>query len=111
MMTRPARSAPSLSVNPEYLGTPGSHMLPDTHRSGMSTWPGYTADSRPHQLYAEPMSESSPTLHLTVVISQEGDWYVARCLEVEAVSQGETVEEALADRKSTRLNSSHITIS
>ncbi len=43
------------------------------------------------------MSESSPTLHLTVVISQEGDWYVARCLEVEAVSQGETVEEALAN--------------
>ncbi|HEV8649890.1 MAG TPA: type II toxin-antitoxin system HicB family antitoxin [Actinomycetes bacterium] len=43
------------------------------------------------------MSESSPMLHLTVVISHEGDWYVARCLEVEAVSQGETVEEALAN--------------
>jgi predicted RNase H-like HicB family nuclease len=41
--------------------------------------------------------KSSPTLHLTVVIAREGDWHVARCLEIEAVSQGETVEEALAN--------------
>lgn len=47
--------------------------------------------------YAYYMSESSPTLHLTVVLAQEGDWYVARCLEIEAVSQGQTVEKALAN--------------
>jgi predicted RNase H-like HicB family nuclease len=39
----------------------------------------------------------SPTLHLTAVVTREGEWYVARCLEVEATSQGETVEEALAN--------------
>jgi predicted RNase H-like HicB family nuclease len=41
---------------------------------------------------------AEPTmLHLTAPVSREGDWYVARCLEVEATSQGETVEEAIAD--------------
>jgi predicted RNase H-like HicB family nuclease len=39
----------------------------------------------------------SPTLRLTAVVTREGDWYVARCLEVEATSQGETVEQALAN--------------
>jgi predicted RNase H-like HicB family nuclease len=39
----------------------------------------------------------SPSQHLTAVVTREGEWYVARCLEVEATSQGETVEEALAN--------------
>ena len=43
------------------------------------------------------MSKSSPMLHLTAVADREGEWYVARCLEIEAVSQGETVEQALAN--------------
>jgi predicted RNase H-like HicB family nuclease len=28
---------------------------------------------------------------------QEGDWYVAQCLEVDVASQGETEEEALVN--------------
>ena len=39
------------------------------------------------------------TAHFTAVITQEGDWYVARCLEVEVASQGHSVEEALANLK------------
>ena len=39
------------------------------------------------------MSEHVATLHAT--LSREGDWYVARCLEVEVTSQGETIEDAL----------------
>jgi predicted RNase H-like HicB family nuclease len=35
------------------------------------------------------------TLHLTAVVTREGDRYVARCLEIEATSQGETAEQAL----------------
>jgi predicted RNase H-like HicB family nuclease len=35
------------------------------------------------------------TLHLTAAVTHKGDWYVARCLEIEATSQGETVEQAL----------------
>ena len=31
----------------------------------------------------------------TVAITHEASWYVARCLEVEVASQGESVEEAL----------------
>jgi predicted RNase H-like HicB family nuclease len=34
---------------------------------------------------------------MTASIVREGDWYVAQCLEVDVVSQGETVEEALAN--------------
>jgi predicted RNase H-like HicB family nuclease len=30
-------------------------------------------------------------------IMQEGDWYVAQCLEVDVASQGETEEEALVN--------------
>jgi predicted RNase H-like HicB family nuclease len=44
------------------------------------------------------MSEAT-VVHLTAVVTQEGEWYVARCLEVEAVSQGHSVEEALANLK------------
>jgi len=29
------------------------------------------------------------------VISREGDWFVAQCLEVDIASQGETEEEAI----------------
>jgi predicted RNase H-like HicB family nuclease len=45
---------------------------------------------------------TEPTmLHLTAAVSHEGDWYVARCLEIEATSQGETVEEAIANLRDT----------
>jgi predicted RNase H-like HicB family nuclease len=33
----------------------------------------------------------------TASIMQEGDWYVAQCLEVDVASQGETEEEALVN--------------
>jgi len=38
-------------------------------------------------------------MRLTAAITHEPPWYVARCLEVEVASQGETVEEALANLK------------
>lgn len=34
---------------------------------------------------------------MTAAITHEAPWYVARCLEVEVASQGETVEEALGN--------------
>ncbi len=33
----------------------------------------------------------------TATLTREGAWYVAQCLEVDIVSQGETEEEALAN--------------
>lgn len=36
-------------------------------------------------------------MKLTAAITNEGAWHVARCLEVEVASQGETAEEALAN--------------
>ncbi|TYO96575.1 type II toxin-antitoxin system HicB family antitoxin [Desulfallas thermosapovorans] len=35
----------------------------------------------------------------TAAIAREGKWYVARSLEVEVTSQGETLEEALTNLK------------
>ncbi|MDO8750350.1 MAG: type II toxin-antitoxin system HicB family antitoxin [Dehalococcoidia bacterium] len=35
----------------------------------------------------------------TALLWQEGDWYVAQCLEVDVVSQGETEEGALVNLK------------
>ena len=34
---------------------------------------------------------------LTAAVVKEGDWHVARCLEVEVASQGVTQDEALAN--------------
>jgi predicted RNase H-like HicB family nuclease len=35
-------------------------------------------------------------VQFTAAITHEGNWYVARCLQVEVTSQGETVEQALS---------------
>ena len=37
------------------------------------------------------------TLRLTATVVPDGDWYVARCIEVEVASQGRSIEEALAN--------------
>lgn len=37
------------------------------------------------------------TAHLHATVIRDGRWYVARCLEVEVTSQGETIESALAN--------------
>lgn len=34
---------------------------------------------------------------LTAAVHQEEDWYVARCLELDIASQGETLDIALAN--------------
>lgn len=34
---------------------------------------------------------------LTAAIHAEGDQYIARCLEIDVASQGETIEDALAN--------------
>lgn len=33
----------------------------------------------------------------TAAVHQEEDWYVAQCLEVDVASQGQTIQEALAN--------------
>lgn len=39
------------------------------------------------------------TRTFTAVLHREGDWYVADCPEVGTVSQGGTIDEALANLK------------
>ena len=34
-------------------------------------------------------------MRFTAAVSHEAPWYVARCLEIEVTSQGESVDEAL----------------
>ena len=41
----------------------------------------------------------SSDMQLTAAITHEASWYVARCIEVEVASQGETADEALANLK------------
>ena len=36
-------------------------------------------------------------MQFTAAVTHEGDWFVARCLDVEVASQGESVDEALAN--------------
>jgi predicted RNase H-like HicB family nuclease len=38
-------------------------------------------------------------MQLTAAITHEGDWYVARCLEVEVTSQGDSIDSALESLK------------
>jgi len=43
-------------------------------------------------------------MRFTAAVTQEAPWYVARCLEIEVASQGNTVEEALSNlRKALEL--------
>lgn len=39
------------------------------------------------------------TYKFTTIITQEGKWYVAHCLELGVVSQGETIEKAQKNLK------------
>jgi predicted RNase H-like HicB family nuclease len=39
------------------------------------------------------------SVQFTAAITHEGDWFVARCLEVEVTSQGESVDGALENLK------------
>ncbi len=36
-------------------------------------------------------------VRLTATVTPDGDWYVARCLDVEVASQGRSIDEALAN--------------
>ena len=36
-------------------------------------------------------------VQFTAAITREGDWFVARCLQVEVTSQGESIEQVLAN--------------
>lgn len=36
-------------------------------------------------------------MRFTAVVTREGRWFVARCLEIEVASQGEAVESALSN--------------
>jgi predicted RNase H-like HicB family nuclease len=38
-------------------------------------------------------------MRFTAAVTHEAPWYVARCLEVEVASQGESVEKALENLK------------
>ncbi len=47
--------------------------------------------------YGVDMQEPATTLHLTAVVTPDDDWFMARCVEVPVVSQGPTIDEALAN--------------
>ncbi|MGI9953545.1 type II toxin-antitoxin system HicB family antitoxin [Moorellaceae bacterium AZ2] len=42
-------------------------------------------------------------MRFTAVVAKEGQWYVARAVEVEVASQGRTIEEALVNLKEALL--------
>jgi len=39
------------------------------------------------------------SFHITAVIQQEDDWYVAKCLENDVCSQGKSIDEAMSNLK------------
>ena len=39
------------------------------------------------------------SIKITVIVQQEENWYVAKCLENSVASQGKTIEEALNNLK------------
>lgn len=41
------------------------------------------------------VSDTARTLTLTAAVTDEGDWWVARCVEVEVTSQGRSEADAL----------------
>lgn len=49
------------------------------------------------KLGAGRLADMSQTFRLTAAVTPDGDWYVARCVEVEVTSQGRTFDEALTN--------------
>jgi predicted RNase H-like HicB family nuclease len=47
------------------------------------------------------MEKAGTTLHLTAAVTPDDDWFLASCVEVPVVSQGPTVDEALANLTET----------
>ena len=47
--------------------------------------------------WSEQSAHTLVVMRFTAAITHEGSWQVARCLEVEVASQGQSVEEALAN--------------
>lgn len=41
--------------------------------------------------------DKDTTVQLTAAVTQEENWFVARCLDVEVTSQGRSIEEALSN--------------
>jgi predicted RNase H-like HicB family nuclease len=60
---------------------------------------GGSADQRGQQTgpRARLTGMTQHAVHLTAAVTHEGDWYVARCLQVEVTSQGTTIEESLGN--------------
>ncbi|GFN22176.1 hypothetical protein TAMC210_04920 [Thermanaeromonas sp. C210] len=52
----------------------------------------------PHRLNPK-AKEVVTVMRFTAVLTKEGQWYVAKAVEVEVASQGRTIEEALANLK------------
>jgi len=55
---------------------------------------GYTDGEKYRAIKEERLSVKR---RFTASITQEGEWYVAQCLEVDVASQGATEDEALAN--------------
>ena len=54
-----------------------------------------TPDRRSHVT----LGQYDSVMTFTAAITHEGEWFVARCLEVEVTSQGDSVESALTNLK------------
>ena len=63
----------------------------------MSTVKPTLLDGQVRPNYGVLMAEPATTLNLTAVVIPDDDWYMARCVEVPVVSQGPSVDEALAN--------------
>jgi predicted RNase H-like HicB family nuclease len=59
----------------------------------------YGAIFRGYTPYAMRRAQSQRTkrLRYTAVITREGNWYIARCVELSVTTQGRTLEEARAN--------------
>jgi len=52
-----------------------------------------------HDLRLNYREVSTMSRRYTAIITKEGNWYIARCLELDVTSQGKTIEEAQANIK------------
>lgn len=43
------------------------------------------------------MTQQASNVQLTASVVQDGDWFVAQCIEVDVASQGRSTEEALSN--------------
>lgn len=90
--------------NAEPVSVPAEHPISNTKstvnstsaRGALKEFANVDLTQFEETAWKQNVQEKHDIMRLTAAVTKEEQWYVARCLEVEVTSQGQSMEEALS---------------